>query len=152
MDQKLEIELLREALTIDDLTGLYTRRAYDYAKKLPVHVNIDHVGLHDINEKYGRGIGDWILCRTAEIFMRYNANVYRMFSDRYVFQCMSYDEAQDTVKKIKEELASVEDCLKLETGEQYIISGIPLYFGIGHSLNTAYESCNKYKREWKGVE
>ncbi|PCJ88387.1 MAG: hypothetical protein COA54_03740 [Thiotrichaceae bacterium] len=149
MDQKLEIELLREALTIDDLTGLYTRRAYDFADNLPVHVSIDHVGLHDINEKYGRGIGDWILCRTADVISQHNSHVYRMFSDRYVFQVLSFDAAQMTVNKIKQDLSDVNDELKTDENEHYIVSGIQLYYGIGHSLNAAYESSNRDKQAWK---
>lgn len=137
-------EILIDALLLDDLTRLGSRRAYNEADKLPIQVGIDHVGLHDINEQYGRGIGDWILCRSADIFMNHVDEVYRVFSDKFVFQSVSYEEAQKTIEAILSDLSSVNDTLQNRDGEKYKVPGISIYYGISQTMNEAFmESSNK---------
>jgi len=142
-------DILIDALLIDNLTRLGTRRAYEEADNLPIQVGIDHVGLHDINEEFGRGMGDWILCRSADIVMRHVDEAYRIFSDKFVFQAVSYGEAQKSIEAILLDLSSVDDVLKVKDGEKYRVSGISIYYGMAGTMNEAFiESSNK-KRDLK---
>lgn len=145
MYEDISKELLIEALLFDSLTGLGTRLAYDEANKLPIQVGIDHAGLHDFNEQYGRDIGDWLLCQSAEIFIKHVDEVYRAFSDKFVFQAESYEDAEIIMKPILADLSSVNVTLKNEIGNEIKVAGIPVYYGVASTMNEALMKCHDQK-------
>ena len=145
-------DILLDAILYDELTDLMTRRAYNANSKLPVQVAIDHVGLHDINEEYGRDIGDWILCRSAEIVMRHANDAYRIFSDKFAFQSTSYEAANRTIEKILLDLTSVHDTLKKKSGEKFKVTGISIYYGMAETMNDAFMKSSDKKKIIKAAE
>ncbi|MFK5949144.1 MAG: diguanylate cyclase [Methylococcales bacterium] len=147
MSYDVEKEIILDALLLDDLTGIRNRRSYDEDEKLPVQVGIDHVLLYDINKEFGNDIGDWILCKSAEIFTYHTDKVYRLFSDKFIFQLNTNEEAKNILQAILTDLSKVNETLIKKTGEKIIIRGIAVYQGIAETSNDAFNVFGPHKKE-----
>ncbi len=88
---ELENKALKEMLYVDSLTGLpnmllYTKDIVDISHPKAIVVDLD--SFSDINEYYGRNIGDFVLKEVAQSIKTYanneNMKTYRMDSDEFL--------------------------------------------------------------------
>lgn len=118
VEKKHEEELIFHA-QIDELTGLYNRRAYEYdllhhseAPAAPdfVYAEIDVNGLKAVNDKLGHAAGDELIRGAADCLKKafsHYGRIYRTGGDEFV--CMFFaDETQlnSIIKKLDETMLS----------------------------------------------
>lgn len=112
------IEEQQVKISIDALTGVYSRFAYNEATKLLENnipsdlcvFLIDINGLKAINDTYGHEVGDQVICATAKCIeqtVSLNTKTYRIGGDEFiVFANMSKDQAEASLKKLNEATSS----------------------------------------------
>ena len=127
---------------IDSITGLYRESSLrddimgmDQSKEIKgflLLIGVDN--LKDINEKYGKEVGDEILSYTSECVKESAkgiGKVYRMDGDEIMVLCESYDTMEgDPAKELYDDIRDRVDEYILKSGYQifYTISGGSVFF------------------------
>lgn len=144
---------MRQALLVDDLTGLGNRRAYNESEKLPFQVSIDLDGLKYINDTYGHESGDKLLAEFGSEVQEITGDGYHISGDEFIVQAVNEGAARRLMKELEARANDAEVHVKTPGGEDVTISGIGFSYGIAKDLKKADEKLrsHKAKREAAGL-
>jgi len=120
LHQELERQMLRQKLAVDDLTGVYSRRAlHDVMRDLATQkkdgtyifgiADIDH--FKQINDKYGHGVGDEYLIKFARILTKQCGDaVFRFGGDEFClfFKNQTKEDVLSKCERVQKELLALE--------------------------------------------
>lgn len=149
---EMSLDEARQALGVDELTGLNTRRVFNDIKQQPVKATIDADSLKFINDSHGHNAGDQLLRAIADVIRTETDQGFRFGGDEFVIQGQTQEQVADTVNRIQKRLA--ETTLTFDTPQGPIKQkGVGISFGIGETLAKADLDLqeNKLERQKKGL-
>ncbi|HFD88263.1 MAG TPA: diguanylate cyclase, partial [Gammaproteobacteria bacterium] len=134
---QMDEEEMREALLVDELTGLGNKRAYDEDEKLDYQIFIDLDGLKYINDTHGHEAGDQLLKSFGKALGALSFS-YHLSGDEFVLQSITKEGGESAMDMVKNNVEKSE----FEWGK-----GVQFSYGIGKTLAAAEKSMYAHKKQ-----
>lgn len=144
--EEMSAEEMRQALLIDDLTGLGNRRAYQEADKLPVQVSIDADSLKWVNDNLGHESGDKMLEVIGQAIGEYTDQGYHVSGDEFIVQTQTEAQAHEVMEAIARRLEDAIIEVELTDGTILKKQGLGISYGTGATLNEAEHGLQAHKQ------
>jgi len=139
-------EEMRNALLVDEKTGLPNRRAYDEAEPSSWVAMCDCDGLKAMNDTYGYKAGDTLIHRLAEGLTELGLDAYRNQGDEFIVRADSFRDLNTKLEEVARRLKSNSFVVHSIHDVVVPINGTVFSYGIGTDLKEA-ETSLKHQKE-----
>lgn len=128
---------MRQALLVDDMTGLGNRRAYVEAEKQPFQASLDIDSLKWVNDNFGHDGGDQLISAIGQALREEAAQAYHLSGDEFAAQFHTEADGHALLGRVRERLKNAVIEATLPDGTVITKKGVEFSYGIGQTLETA---------------
>ena len=144
-DKDTAIQVLRQHVMTNPVTGSPSAYAYTVAPKQAIQVHSDVDALKWINDNLGHGTGDELLRAKAKALKDEGVEFYHIGGDEFYAQFATRAEAEAALKRVQERLARTEITWTNPDGTTVPLKGLGFSYGIGESPDAAESALQSSK-------